>query len=88
MAVNIARLVGLDFKKENVLRLLGIVGISSLAVFFAFEKVLQIIFKFIAQIPMPAFIPASFTSVLITNLFLGIFCYLCFSEIKSSGKQK
>ena len=88
MAVNIARLVGLDFKKENVLKLLGIVGISSLAVFFAFEKVLQIIFKFIAQIPMPAFIPASFTSVLITNLFLGIFCYLCFSEIKSSGKQK
>ena len=45
MAVNIARLVGLDFKKENVFKLLGVVGISSLAVLYAFEKVLQVIFK-------------------------------------------
>tara|TARA_Y100001936_G_C16034063_1_gene647400 strand:+ start:66 stop:1598 length:1533 start_codon:yes stop_codon:yes gene_type:complete len=86
MAVNIARLVGLDFKKENVFKLLGVVGISSLAVLYAFEKVLQVIFKLVSH--LPAITPASFVSVVITNLFLGIFCYLAFTEIKNSGEKK
>ena len=58
MAVNIARLVGLDFKKENVFKLLGVVGLSSLAVLYAFEKVLQVIFKLVSH--LPAVTPASF----------------------------
>ena len=86
MAVNIARLVGLDFKKENVFKLLGVVGLSSLAVLYAFEKVLQVIFKLVSH--LPAITPASFVSVVITNLFLGIFCYLAFTEIKNSGEKK
>jgi len=86
MAVNIARLVGLDFKKENVFKLLGAVGFSSVAVLYAFEKVLHVIFKLVSH--LPAMTPASFVSVVITNLFLGIFCYLSFTEIKNSGKEK
>ena len=86
MAVNIARLVGLDLKIENVFKLLGVVGLSSLAVLYAFEKVLQVIFKLVSH--LPAITPASFVSVVITNLFLGIFCYLAFTEIKNSGEKK
>ena len=71
MAANIARLVGLDFKKENIFKLLGAASLSAVAVLYAFEKVLNIIFKFVANLPIAA--PASFVSTTITSLFLGFF---------------
>ena len=86
MAANIARLVGLDFKKENIFKLLGAASLSAVAVLYAFEKVLNIIFKFVANLPIAA--PASFVSTTITSLFLGFFCYLAFTEIKNSGNKK
>jgi len=85
MAVQIARLVGLDFSEDNVFKLLGAAGITTAAILVFFEKVLQVIFKFIAQLPIAA--PASFVSTSVTTMFLGMFCYLSFSEIKNSGKK-
>ena len=85
MAVQIARLVGLDFSEDNVFKLLGAAGITTAAIFVFFEKVLQVIFKFVAQLPIAA--PASFVSTSVTTMFLGMFCYLSFSEIKNSGKK-
>ena len=58
MAVQIARLVGLDFSEDGVVKLLGAAGITTAAILIFFEKVLQVIFKFIAQLPIVA--PASF----------------------------
>ena len=85
MAVQIARLVGLDFSEDSVFKLLGAVGITTAAILIFFEKVLQVIFKFIAQLPIAA--PASFVSTSVTTMFLGMFCYLSFTEIKNSGKK-
>lgn len=85
MAVQIARLVGLDFSEDGVVKLLGAAGITTAAILIFFEKVLQVIFKFIAQLPIVA--PASFVSTSVTTMFLGMFCYLSFSEIKNSGKK-
>jgi len=85
MAVQIARLVGLDFSEDNMFKLLGAAGITTAAIFIFFEKVLQVIFKFIAQLPIAA--PASFVSTSVTTIFLGLFCYLSFLEIKNSGKK-
>ena len=72
MAVQIARLVGLDFSEDNVFKLLGAAGITTAAILIFFEKVLHVIFKFIAQLPIAA--PASFVSTSITTMFLGMFC--------------
>ena len=86
MALHIARMVGLKFTKENTFKLIGAVGLSTMAVFYGFKKVLDIIFKFVAQLPVAA--PASLVSTTITTLFLGMFFYLSFKEIKISGKKK
>ena len=85
MAVQIARLVGLDFSEDNVFKLLGAAGITTAAILIFFEKVLHVIFKFIAQLPIAA--PASFVSTSVTTMFLGMFCYLSFFEIKKSSKK-
>ena len=57
-------------------------------VLYAFEKVLHVIFKLVSH--LPAITPASFVSVVITNLFLGIFCYLFYliNFQKYTGKVK
>tara|TARA_B100001123_G_scaffold395468_1_gene477049 strand:- start:67 stop:1689 length:1623 start_codon:yes stop_codon:yes gene_type:complete len=85
MAVQIARLVGLNFSEDNVFKLLGAAGITTAAILIFFEKVLHVIFKFIAQLPIAA--PASFVSTSVTTMFLGMFCYLSFFEIKKSNKK-
>ena len=85
MAVQIARLVGLNFSDDNVFKLLGAAGITTAAILVFFEKVLHVIFKFIAQLPIAA--PASFISTSVTTMFLGMFCYLSFIEIKKSNKE-
>lgn len=86
MALHIARMVGLEFSKENTFKLIGAAGISAMAVLYAFKKVLDVIFKFVAQLPIAA--PASFVSTTITTLFLGMFFYLSFYEIKQTGNKK
>ena len=86
MAAQIARLVGLDYSEDSVFKLLGAVGITTAAILVFFEKVLHIFFKLIAQTGIAA--PISFFATSITTIFLGMFCYLSFSEIKNSGKKK
>ncbi len=85
MAAQIARLVGLDYSEDSVFKLLGAVGITTAAILVFFEKVLHIVFKLIAQTGIA--VPISFFATSITTLFLGMFCYLSFSEIKNSGKK-
>jgi len=85
MAMQIARLVGLDYYEDNIFKLLGAAGITTAAILIFFEKVLHVIFKFIAQLPIAA--PASFVSTSVTTMFLGMFCYLSFFEIKKSNKK-
>jgi len=86
MAVHIAKMVGLEFTKENTFKLIGAAGLSAMAVLYGFKKVLDVIFKFVAQLPITA--PASFVSTTITTLFLGMFFYLSFYEIKHTGNKK
>ena len=86
MAAQIARLVGLDYSEDSVFKLLGAVGITTAAILVFFEKVLHIFFKLIAQTGIA--VPISFFATSITTIFLGMFCYLSFSEIKNSGKKK
>ena len=86
MAAQIARLVGLDYSEDSVFKLLGAVGITTAAILVFFEKVLHIVFKLIAQTGIA--VPISFFATSITTIFLGMFCYLSFSEIKNSGKKK
>ena len=86
MAVHIARMVGLEFSWNNTFRLIGAAGVTTFAVLYGFKKVLDIIFKFVAQLPIAA--PASFISTSVTTIFLGLFFFLVFSEIKNTGKEK